>query len=84
MEPGGTSTAVTPKQTDVVDLEVEDSDSVSSLEIVEPAHYVAELFSPPRLTRYAPSAGLQLERPLIWWTGLIWPKFTAEPLCGHI
>ena len=59
MEPGGTSTAVTPKQTDVVGLEVEDSDSVSNLEILEPAHDVTDLFSPPRLTRYAPSASLQ-------------------------
>ena len=42
-----------------MDLEVEDSDSVSNLEILEPARDVAELFSPPRLTRYAPSAGLQ-------------------------
>ena len=42
-----------------MDLEVEDSDSISSLEIVEPAHDVAEVFSPPRLTRWAPSAGLQ-------------------------
>jgi hypothetical protein len=57
MELGGTS--VTPKHTDVVDLEVEDSDSISSLENSAPAHDVAELFSPPRLTRYAPSAGLQ-------------------------
>jgi len=47
------------KHTGVVDLEVEDSASTSSLEIVEPAHYVAEVFSPPRLTRWAPSAGLQ-------------------------
>ena len=48
-----------PKQTNVVDLEVEDSDALSNLEILEPAHDVGELFSPPRLTRYAPSAGLQ-------------------------
>ena len=59
MEPGGTSSAVTPKHTDVVDLEVEDSDSVSSMEFLEPSRDVAELFSQPRLTRYAPSAGLQ-------------------------
>jgi hypothetical protein len=59
MEPGGTYISMPLKHTDVVDLEVEDSDSISSLEIVEPAHDVAEVFSPPRLTRYAPSAGLQ-------------------------
>jgi hypothetical protein len=59
MELGGTSISIPLKHTDVVDLEVEDSDSISSLEIVEPAHVVAEVFSPPRLTRWAPSAGLQ-------------------------
>ena len=47
------------KHTDVVDLEVEDSDSIYNLEIAEPAHDVAEVFSPPSLARYAPSAGLQ-------------------------
>ena len=42
MEPGGTSISIPLKHTDVVDLEVEDSDSISSLEIAEPAHDVAE------------------------------------------
>ena len=60
MEPGGTLISIHLKHTDVVGLEVEDSDSISSLEILEPAHEVEELVSPPLLTRYAPSAGLQL------------------------
>ena len=48
LELGGTSIAVTPKQTDVVDLEVEGSDSASSLEILEPAQDVADfLYEPP-------------------------------------
>ena len=60
MEPGGTSISIPLKHTDVADFEVKDSaHSISNLEIVEPAHDVAEVFSPPRLTRYAPSAGLQ-------------------------
>ena len=44
VEPGGTSTAATPHQTDVVDLDVEDSDSISRLEVLGPAHDVAEVF----------------------------------------
>ena len=51
------------KHTDVVDLEVEASDSISSLEIVEPAHDVAEVFS----TSFDPLGSIG--RPPIW-TGL--------------
>ena len=77
MEPGGTSIPIPH-------LEVEDSYSISSFENLEPAHDVAEVFSPPRLTRWAPSAGLQPGQAFDLVDGLIWLTFTAEPLCGHI
>ncbi len=84
MEPGGTSISIPLNHTDVVDLEVEDNDSLSNLEIVEPAHDVAEVFSPPRLTRYAPPAGLQPGQAFDLVDGVDLAVVPTESLCGHI
>ena len=54
------------------------------LEIYNPIMILRNWFLHPVWPAMLRRPASNLDKPLIWWTGLICLKFTAEPLCGHI